>query len=628
MVFNKLVYFSYIRDTYGFKDEKSEKSFLKDLLFSQHVVLPDQFRQLNIENKKIKLVAPLVLSVKEVPEEKLTYNVPIQEPGIYTRLFRQLGANKGIWYIYLVTVLFAASLSQLTVFVNQVLIDHVLPSFQLNILTLFAVGFALFRIFNLMISQYKHFVSIHVGNILDNYFLSSFNEKLNNFSLRYAQSFKKGDLTERLSDAMKLKSFFLRIFSSILVDAFVSLFSISVLLYINWQLTLLICAVVFLYAAWFKFVTPYLQFNEQKRFIIKGDFFSRMIERIDGNQVIKCFGVAETFTNRIQRNIKDLIDIQTKTKYIDLFNSALTSIISTVAFTLIVIFLARNAISAQSPLSFGQLITFIMLSERVFSAFNGILGENLTLRENEIILRRYFDFNEPSTKDGPNDGIRDFTISDLILNKISFGYNPSIPVLKNVDFRVSKGEKIRIEGGNGSGKSSLSKIISFLYDADAGDIVVNGMKCTFYDRKSLRDKILLISNEDVLFNDSILFNVAFNRKISHATIIELAKEIGLYDFIASHEEGLSFTISENGRNLSTGQRKKILVMRALLSRAEIVILDEVLSGIDLLSRERIERLIESTDSRAFILISHEPVKNMKFDRNFTLSNGELVYAEY
>jgi len=351
-----------------------------------------------------------------------------------------------------------------------------------------------------------------------------------------------------------------------------------------------------------------------------------MIEKIDGNQVIKSFRLEGVFSNKIVRSISELIDIQTRTRYVDQFNAGVISLVSTVAYTVIVVVMARESIVAQS-LTFGQLITFIMLTERIFSTLSRILEENLTLQENEVILRRYFDFNEPQLlQQNSTKGIRDFTIESISVQKLSFGYNPQEPVLKDVSFSVKKGEKIKIEGGNGSGKSSLSKILSFLYDPDQGDIIINDTKSTFFDRGELRGKILLVTNEDLLFNETIEFNITFGKEISHARILELAKEIDFYDFIAHHEEGLDYTINENGKNLSTGQRKKILIMRALLSDAEIVILDEVLSGIDAASREKIETLIEGATEKTFIVISHEPVRHMEFDKGFLLTKGELAYA--
>jgi subfamily B ATP-binding cassette protein HlyB/CyaB len=287
--------------------------------------------------------------------------------------------------------------------------------------------------------------------------------------------------------------------------------------------------------------------------------------------------------------------------------------------------MARESILAQS-LTFGQLLTFIMLTDRIFSTLSRILEENLTLQENEVILKRYFDFNEPQNLSETNsNGIRDFVVENVSVRDLTFGYNPEEPVLKDLNLSFRKGDKIKIEGSNGSGKSSLTKILSFLYKPDRGDIIVNDTKSTFFDLDTLRDKILLVSNEDLLFNESIEFNITFGKATAHAAILNLAKEIDFYEFIAHHEEGLSYTINENGKNLSTGQRKKILLLRALLSDAEVVILDEVLSGIDAVSREKIEDLINRTD-RTFVIISHEPVRHVEFDQEFLLTNGELAYA--
>ena len=628
-LFNKLVYFGHLRDNYGFKNGRTEKVFLEDVLNGFDLsTMPKQFRQIKYENEKIKLSAPLALCVKSISPKEIREDAPTEEPSVYGRLIRELGSNRKLWRIYLFTALFAASVTQVTVFINQILIDYVLPSFQLTILTLFAIGFALFRVFNLVISQFKYFVSIHLGNILDKYFLGTFSEKLNNFSLRYTQTFRRGDLTERLSDSMKLKSFFLNIFSRIMVDILVSVYSLGLLFYINAPLSLLVCSVMALFYLWFRIITPYLKANERKRFIMKADFISRMIEKIDGNQVIKCFRLEGVFSNKITKAIRELVDIQTRNKYVDQLNNGVISLISTIAYTVIVIVMARESIITQL-LTFGQLLTFIMLTDRIFSTLSRILEENLTLQENEVILKRYFDFNEPQTLSQSqldSYGIRDFTIENVSVRDLTFGYNPEEPVLKDLNLAFNKGEKIRIAGSNGSGKSSLTKILSFLYKPDRGDIIINNTRCTFFDLNYLRDKIHLVSNEDLLFNESIEFNIAFGKAINHSAILNLAKEIDFYDFIAHHEEGLNYIINENGKNLSTGQRKKILLMRALLSDAEVVILDEVLSGIDATSRERTESLINRTSDKTFVIISHEPVRHVDFDQEFILTHGELAYA--
>ncbi len=165
--------------------------------------------------------------------------------------------------------------------------------------------------------------------------------------------------------------------------------------------------------------------------------------------------------------------------------------------------------------------------------------------------------------------------------------------------------------------------MSLLYTPDSGDIFINNEKHLFYNPASLRKKILLVSNEDIMFNDTIAYNVAFNHTTHTTQILSLAKEIGLYDFIADNPEGLDFIINEQGRNLSTGQRKKILMMRALLSSAQLIILDETLSGIDKESKEKIEMYLNSVTDRSFIVISHEQLHYLQFSKTLMMQNGSI-----
>ncbi len=134
---------------------------------------------------------------------------------------------------------------------------------------------------------------------------------------------------------------------------------------------------------------------------------------------------------------------------------------------------------------------------------------------------------------------------------------------------------------------------------------------------------MLVSNEDILFNDTLGYNIAFNYTTNTSKILSLAKEVGLYDFIADKAEGLDFIINEQGKNLSTGQRKKILMMRALLSEAELIIFDETLSGIDKPSKEKIENYLNNQTERSFIIISHEDLEHLKFSKTLTIQNGSI-----
>ena len=624
-LFNKLAYFSYYKENYPFGTPELERKFLLDVLYNQEIqMLPEHFKSLSFNKEKIKITAPLILKIKlDETAPPISRENEEKKENLYFKLLDGLKGHRKLWYIYIFTAIFAASVTQLAVFINQILIDKVLPSFQLNILILFAIGVGIFRLFNLVISLYKSFIRIHLGNLLDRYFLQTFDKKLNNFSIRFIQSFRRGDLTERLSDSRRLKSFFLRFFTRILVDVFVSIYSLFLLVFINWKLTMVVLVVMILYYIWFRVMTPILKSNELKRFAIKATYFSTMIEKIEGIQVIKSFKIENVFSKKVNSNIDNLINIKTRVSYISMINGAVVSIITLIASLLILTLLSKEAIEDQS-ITLGQIITFLALSSKIFGSLSSILSENLKLQENLVILKRFFDFEEKENIQlSQENSIQEMDLNLVEFKDVKFEYLPNLPILEDIDITIKQGEKIRIDGKNGSGKSTFCKILSMLYVPTSGDILINKVEHKLYDRGVLRENILLTTNEDILFNDSLLYNLTFGKNIEIQKIIEMSKQIDFYDYIISNSAGLDYSINENGRNLSTGQRKKILLLRALLSDAEIIILDEVLSGIDLSSRKLIESTLTKSN-KTILIISHEPTEGIEFDKTYTLSKGRLI----
>ena len=315
--YNKLVYFKYLKESFGFKSIDAEKNFIIDLLKNQEIAtIPNNFKTLELEKGKIKNNSPLILSIKPNEDYQPPFDYPEEvKGGLYWQLFKQLGEYKNIWYIYIFASLFSAMTAQIAVFTNQILIDNVLPTYNLNTLILFAVGLGIYKIFDLSTTIYKNYVSMHLGNALDRFFLFSFDKKINNSSLAYIHSYKKGDLMERVSDSMKLKTFFMKFFTGILVDISVSVYSLFILFFINRMLTMVVLAVMILFVFWFKFITPYLKQNERLRYIRKADFISKMMEKIEGIQVVKSFKIERFHSNKIYASINDYLRIQLRNSY-------------------------------------------------------------------------------------------------------------------------------------------------------------------------------------------------------------------------------------------------------------------------------------------------------------------------
>lgn len=626
---NKLTYFSYLKENYGFSSAESEAKFLRDLVYRLELsAVPNEFKALTTDNEKLSIKTPVVLTVKPTGTIYIA-NSPQKDKrktGSYRKLFREMHQFRKIWYIYIVAALVAALVTQLLVFSSQLLIDDILPGYDTGLVILFAAGLGIFRCFELLLRVYKNFISIQLANIFDTHFLISFIRKLNSFPIRYIHSFNRGDLTERMKDSLALKTFFTRFFTSVLTDTAVSFYSLIILFIISWKISLIILAIMIAFVVWFKIITPRIRENENRRFIQKSGLFSAALENIDGLQTIKSFNLEHVFQQRIQPSVSGMLRVQKRVRYINLLNSTVIDFIVIIAGILILVTLSQSSM-IKHDITPGQIITFIALSSRIFYSLVNIMDENLDLQENEIILKRYLDFDaaqQAGTKETAvqqnENSIKKFTIKSIRFENIGFEYIPQKPVLRDFNFIIAAAEKVLLEGSNGTGKSTFCKILSMLYPPCTGNIFINDEKAVFYNESALRKKVLLVSNDDVLFNDTLAFNISFNRNNDAKKILELSRQIGFHDFISKNAEGLDFLITEQGRNLSTGQRKKILLLRAFLSDAELIIIDEVLSGVDKESKEKIEAYINKSD-RAFIVISHEPVENIRFDKILQLKNG-------
>ncbi len=639
-MFNKLSYFTHVKENFGFKDEEAAQRFLNDLLFHQELKhIPKHFQGLNYKKGQVKIKAPVLLSVKKTEQTQSADSGKSSNP--YWRLYKSIAGIKELWFIFLFTAILASVIGYVGVFINQILIDHILPSYQINTLQIFAIGVGIFYLIDTIFYVYKKYISIHLSNALDRYFLSQFDSKLTNYSVRYLQGYKRGDLTERLRDVMRLKSFFTRYFSSILVNVITALFSLIFLLLINWQLTFLVLIVLVLFCVLFYVFTPIIASLERQRYMVKASFMSRFIEKIDGIQVIKALGLEAYSSNQIRAGIDDMIRIQTKSKYVGMANSVLTSLIISFSSLTLLVLTSRQMI-VHNSISLGMIITFLALSGKIFRAFGSLLDKNLSLQEHKVILNRFFDFDENKSVSTPEEAtkeegsqqkftkqrtynqIKEFEFKSLSLKNVAFTYDDEKFILNDISLDINRGEKIWIRGENGTGKSTMCKIMGMLYQPSKGEMLLNDIDISLYPKERLRRKIVFISGEDLLFNESLLFNITFGRKVDMERLIEFAKVINFYDFINKKSDKFDFIVHENGRNLSTGQRKKVLLLRALMTNTDLIILDEIFNGIDQYSKERAETLISLMDDRAFIIISHMPIERISFNQKFILNNGSLL----
>lgn len=226
----------------------------------------------------------------------------------------------------------------------------------------------------------------------------------------------------------------------------------------------------------------------------------------------------------------------------------------------------------------------------------------------------------PDAKDfeGFNDSIE--------FRDVRFSYDESREIIRGVSFKVRKGETVALVGPSGGGKSTLSELIERFYDTDSGDILFDGESIRNFKQESLRSAMSLVSQETVLFNDSIKGNISLGRlDATEEEIVEACKVANAHNFIMESPNGYDTNIGDRGTKLSGGQRQRLSIARAVLKNPEILILDEATSALDTESEKLVQdALTNLLKGRTSVVIAHRLSTIMNADRIYVIDEGQIV----
>ena len=349
-------------------------------------------------------------------------------------------------------------------------------------------------------------------------------------------------------------------------------------------------------------------------------------EIVTGNRVVKIFGGYEYEKDRL-----DEVDERNKKQNLKLINvRAFGATVTQTVFGIGiagVIYLAGIE-SSDGNLSAGQFISFFGAMMLMLQPIRRITNVNATLQRGVAAGDSLFEVidEEDETDSGTIEAGR--VKGDVEFRNVSFAYGDGAsPVLKNLSFSVDAGKSLAIVGHSGSGKSTLAALLPRFYDVDEGEIFIDGTPIRNFKLKSLRDNISLVSQDVVLFNDTIANNLAYGELRQHADneLMQAAEAAHVLEFVNDMPNGLQTMAGDRGVLLSGGQRQRIAIGRALLKDAPVLILDEATSSLDTQSERRIqEALNELMKNRTTIVIAHRLSTVESADCIVVLDAGQIV----
>ncbi len=281
-------------------------------------------------------------------------------------------------------------------------------------------------------------------------------------------------------------------------------------------------------------------------------------------------------------------------------------------------------------LSPGALIAFFLYLNRFFAPIQLLVQQYNSFQQGQasVLKLRTLLSSEPTVTEAPDAVELPLIEGEIVFDNVTFGYDPGVPVLRDVNLRIAPGETVAFVGPTGAGKSTLAKLITRFYDPTAGHVRIDGHDIEGVTLDSLRRQLGVVPQEPFLFAGTIRDNLAFARpSASDAEVAEAVRAVGLSELVDRMPEGVDTVVHERGQSLSSGERQLIALGRAFLAHPRVLVLDEATSNLDLQSETRIEAALDVLlEARTAVLIAHRLSTAMKADRIVVVDNGRIVEA--
>ena len=532
---------------------------------------------------------------------------------------------KAEWTIALISMIGVAFFtSKLTLLVKQILDDVLInlkPNAFPHVATLILIYYFGKGIFSFSSTYYMTSIGLHVVRDLRNRLYKHIMFQ----SLAFFSEQKTGDLSAKvISDTDRIQELVSKTLTDLVKESFTVVGLMGVIFYIDWKLALisllLFPIVVYPITSFYKTLRSASRKAQENISRIAGI----LIETIQSVRIVHAYQMEKRETERFDQESQKLLKQGLRVTRVVSFSSPFMEFLSGVAAVL-VMWYGSNQIRA-GHLTAGDFTAFLTALFFMYTPVKRLSKVNQTIQQAIASYQRIEDVlhREQRVVEIPNAIVLPHHRKKIEFDHVSFQYG-DIAVLHEITFAAESGDVIAIVGPSGAGKTTLVNLLPRLYDPTEGEIRIDGNEIRQVTLDSLRSQIGLVTQETILFGDTIAANIAYgNQKATRAEIEEAARAAYAHEFIISLPEGYDANIGERGHRLSGGQRQRIALARAILRDPAILILDEATSALDPESEIAIQKaLMEIMKNRTTFVIAHRLSTIRKADKIIVLENGKI-----
>lgn len=552
-----------------------------------------------------------------------------EQKGLFQRFFHLLIPQKKLLtHIFFASILYTA-LGILGAFYFKFLMDDIVPYGLTQSLHVISIGIIALGLFKIVLSIFRSYLLAHLSIRIDIPLILGYYDHVLKLPMNFFGTRKTGEILSRFNDAGNIREAISGVTLTVMIDTLMAIVG-GVLLYLsNPGLFAIALLMVILYGGTvILFNKPYRERNQ----VLMEDgaqLNAYLYESVKGVDTLKAFGAERQASEKTEKLYVKQLRESLKLMKLNFLRSSITGTVGLVGGTLILWVGAYKVI--QGELTLGQLMVFNSLLAYFVDPVSNLINLQPAMQTALVATERLGEILDLELEQTALEAKKmkpESLCGDVVVQHLDFRYGTRQLTLKDVNLNIPQGSKVALVGESGSGKTTLAKLLLHYYQAEKGEIFIEGNNIKDIQIATLREKIAYVHQETFLFSGSIMDNLLLgNPDLTMDEVVAACKQAQAHDFINEMPLRYESRLEENGSNLSGGQRQRLAIARALLKKPDILILDEATSNLDSVTESALQETINGLGSDlTLIIIAHRLSTIRHCDQIFVFDKGEVVEA--